>query len=497
MAIRIGTSGFIYEHWRRRFYPPSARGSELELYARAFDTVELNVTFYRMPPSSTFRSWAARVPEGFLFAVKASRYLTHVRRLKEPASSVELLVERASELGSHLGPILIQLPPDLKLDLAALEATLDAFPAGIRLAVEPRHSSWFVDDIRRALAERNVALCVADRRGPITPLWRTADWTYLRFHAGRAAPRSCYDPAELDSGPSGSKAGGAATRRASSTSTTTAMPAPCATRACSRAPWIGAASGWRASRSCLTTCSSTRASSRPTPRAAPRAPRPAPGDRPGPLPDARLRRCTNDRAATDAADSGRREPPGQGGRDRHAGSLLVIGERGARVHLETDRLAIGRDTQVDATELEPERGCQADATLAKVGVDRVWLDERVGSTGCARISVVGGPVGHPRREDLVAHGMDPEVDPVDPGLELDGAPADAVQAGDVEIGQHVDDRSDPAHRLVDQAPVPRPELDDRLGIAGDERLRYRKAGGRDQLELIGLGRVARLGDARD
>jgi uncharacterized protein YecE (DUF72 family) len=198
MAIRIGTSGFIYEHWRRRFYPPSARGSELELYARTFDTVELNVTFYRMPPSSTFRSWAARVPEGFLFAVKASRYLTHVRRLKEPRASVELLVERASELGSHLGPILIQLPPDLELDLSALEATLDAFPAGIRLAVEPRHASWFVEDVRRVLAARNVALCVADRRGPITPIWRTADWAYLRFHAGRAAPRSCYGPGELE-----------------------------------------------------------------------------------------------------------------------------------------------------------------------------------------------------------------------------------------------------------------------------------------------------------
>ena len=89
MAIRIGTSGFIYEHWRRRFYPPSARGSELELYAQTFDTVELNVTFYRMPSSSTFRSWAARVPEGFLFAVKASRYLTHVRRLKEPRPPVD------------------------------------------------------------------------------------------------------------------------------------------------------------------------------------------------------------------------------------------------------------------------------------------------------------------------------------------------------------------------------------------------------------------------
>ena len=119
MAIRVGTSGFIYEHWRHRFYPPSARGSELEHYARTFDTVELNVTFYRMPPRSTFRSWAARVPDDFVFAVKASRYLTHVRRLKDPRPSVELLVDRASELGSHLGPILIQLPPDLELDLPA------------------------------------------------------------------------------------------------------------------------------------------------------------------------------------------------------------------------------------------------------------------------------------------------------------------------------------------------------------------------------------------
>jgi uncharacterized protein YecE (DUF72 family) len=198
MAIRIGTSGFIYEHWRGRFYPPSARGSELEWYAQAFDTVELNVTFYRMPPASTFRSWASRVPDGFLFAVKASRYITHVKRLQEPRPSVELLVDRARELGAHLGPILIQLPPDLEHDLPALEETLDAFPPGLRLAFEPRHASWFVDDVRRALADRNVALCVADRRGPITPLWRTADWVYLRFHAGRATPRSCYRAGELE-----------------------------------------------------------------------------------------------------------------------------------------------------------------------------------------------------------------------------------------------------------------------------------------------------------
>jgi uncharacterized protein YecE (DUF72 family) len=197
MALRIGTSGFIYEHWRRRFYPPAARGAELEWFAQSFDTVELNVTFYRMPPASTFRSWAARVPAGFLFAVKASRYLTHVKRLKDPRASVDLLVERAKELGSHLGPILIQLPPDLELDLPALQETLDAFPADLRLAVEPRHDSWFTEEFRQALTVRRVALCVADRRGPITPVWRTTDWSYVRFHAGRAQPRSCYGPTEL------------------------------------------------------------------------------------------------------------------------------------------------------------------------------------------------------------------------------------------------------------------------------------------------------------
>jgi uncharacterized protein YecE (DUF72 family) len=197
-AIRIGTSGFIYDHWRGRFYPPSARGSELERYAEAFDTVELNVTFYRLPPSRTFRSWARRVPADFIFAVKASRYLTHVRRLRDPRESVALLLDRARELGDHLGPVLVQLPPDLELDLGALEATLDAFPPDIRVAVEPRHDSWFVDPVRRLLTDRNAALCVADRRGPITPLWRTADWAYLRVHAGRSTPRSCYAEPALE-----------------------------------------------------------------------------------------------------------------------------------------------------------------------------------------------------------------------------------------------------------------------------------------------------------
>lgn len=192
MAVRIGTSGFIYDHWRGRFYPPSTRASELEFYAARFDTVELNVTFYRMPSAATFRSWAARVPDGFLFAVKASRYLTHVKRLREPGDSVKFLVDRASELGPHLGPILLQLPPDMPADIGRLEGALDAFPSSIRLAVEPRHGSWFTEELRAMLSARGTALCLADRRGPVTPPWRTTGWAYLRFHGGRARPSSCY-----------------------------------------------------------------------------------------------------------------------------------------------------------------------------------------------------------------------------------------------------------------------------------------------------------------
>lgn len=197
MTVRVGCSGFIYEHWRGRFYGPGTRGTELEAYARAFDTVELNVTFYRMPSSATFRAWARRVPDDFVFAVKASRYITHIRRLREVRESVDFLMERATELGDHLGPILLQLPPDLEVDPDNLLATLDGFPAGIRVALEPRHPSWFVDEVEAILEDRNIALCLADRRGPVTPLWHPADWSYLRFHGGGGAPRSCYSMAAL------------------------------------------------------------------------------------------------------------------------------------------------------------------------------------------------------------------------------------------------------------------------------------------------------------
>ncbi len=198
MPVRIGTSGWQYRHWRERFYPRGlAQSGWLDFYVRHFDTVELNVTFYRQPRPSVFEAWARRVPDGFLFAVKASRYLTHVRRLERPRASVDYLLDGATRLGDRLGPILLQLPPDMPAAPDRLAATLDAFPAGVRLAVEPRHASWFHDEVRAVLAARDAALCWGDRRGPLTPAWRTADWGYVRFHEGGAQPRPCYGTTAL------------------------------------------------------------------------------------------------------------------------------------------------------------------------------------------------------------------------------------------------------------------------------------------------------------
>ena len=193
MPFLIGTSGWQYRHWRETFYPRGlAQTKWLEFYAERFDTVESNAAFYRLPEAQTFAAWAERTPPSFLMAVKASRYLTHILRLNEPEEPVRLLVERAKHLGGKLGPILLQLPPTLRIEIDRLRRTLDAFPPDWRVAVEFRHKSWFTDQARRELSDRGVALCLADRRGPMTPIWRTADWTYLRFHTGRATPPPCY-----------------------------------------------------------------------------------------------------------------------------------------------------------------------------------------------------------------------------------------------------------------------------------------------------------------
>ncbi len=190
MPVLVGTSGWQYRHWRDAFYPAGVPQRQwLEYYAGRFPTVESNGTFYRLPARATFEQWRARTPDGFVVAVKASRYLTHVRRLRDPAGPVGRMLEAFAGLGEKLGPVLLQLPPDMRADHALLDQALAQFPPGTRVAVEPRHRSWWSDPVRDVLTARGAALCWADRAGqPVTPLWRTADWGYVRFHEGTATP---------------------------------------------------------------------------------------------------------------------------------------------------------------------------------------------------------------------------------------------------------------------------------------------------------------------
>ena len=201
MPVLIGTSGWLYRDWRGKLYPdrgvPQRRW--LEYYAERFGTVELNNAFYRLPQQDTFARWRESTPPGFVMAVKASRYLSHIRRLRDPAEPVARLMARAAGLGDRLGPVLIQLPPSLSVSVDLLRATLRCFPPEVRVAVEPRHPSWWTGQVRDVLAEHDAALCWADRlEEPVTPLWRTASWGYLRFHEGAADPWPNYRQRSLD-----------------------------------------------------------------------------------------------------------------------------------------------------------------------------------------------------------------------------------------------------------------------------------------------------------
>ena len=188
MTVIIGTSGWQYRDWRGRFYPQRLpQRLWLEHHAEHFATVESNNAFYRLPERTTFEAWRARTPPDFRWAVKASRFLTHIKRLRDPAEPVSRLVERVAGLGDRLDAVLLQLPPTLKADAELLRECLAQFPEGIRVAVEPRHESWWTDEVRALLERYEAALCWADRaEQPVAPLWRTAEWGYLRLHTGAA-----------------------------------------------------------------------------------------------------------------------------------------------------------------------------------------------------------------------------------------------------------------------------------------------------------------------
>ena len=198
--MAVGTSGWHYRDWRGAFYPadlPTRRW--LEYYASRFRTVELNNSFYRLPTEDAFRAWRDAVPGDFVFAVKASRYLTHYRRLRDPEEPVERLLGAIAGLGDKTGPVLLQLPPDLRADPEALERVIDAFAKRVRLACEFRHDSWHTDDVYGLLRDRDVALCLTDRRNRHGPVARTASWGFLRMHEGTAEPRPHYGTRALQS----------------------------------------------------------------------------------------------------------------------------------------------------------------------------------------------------------------------------------------------------------------------------------------------------------
>lgn len=186
--LRIGTSGWVYRHWLDRFYPPKMPSDEqLPFYAREFDSVEVNYSFYRLPPRSVFETWREQVPADFLFAVKASRYLTHLKKLKEPEEPLRRLMESASGLGAKLGPLLFQFAPNWHADVSRLRAflgALDAYP-GIRSTFEFRHTSWFVPEVYSLLERAGAALCIAVRKDEPLNLRLTAPWTYIRVHGGQ------------------------------------------------------------------------------------------------------------------------------------------------------------------------------------------------------------------------------------------------------------------------------------------------------------------------
>ncbi len=200
--IRIGCSGWNYQHWRNGvFYPPRLPQRRwLEFYARHFDTVEINATFYRLPKEQAVANWVRESPPGFLFAVKMSRYVTHVKRLREPAPSIELFYSRIRPLvrSPKLGPVLWQLPGTFRRDDERLARALEALPPG-RHCFEFRHESWFADEIYELLRRHGAALVLGDTPGrPFQTHELTADWTFIRFHHGTRGRYSNYSERELE-----------------------------------------------------------------------------------------------------------------------------------------------------------------------------------------------------------------------------------------------------------------------------------------------------------
>jgi len=200
-STRIGCSGWNYADWRGTFYPPrEPQRRWLEVYAQRFDTVEVNTTFYRLPRRDAVAGWATQTPEDFTFAVKASRYLTHIKRLTDLRDAIARFYERIEPLleAGKLGPVLWQLPGNFRRDDERLHAWLDALPDG-RHTIEFRHESWFRAPVMRALREHDVALTIGDHpERPFQTLQATASWRFVRFHYGHRGRAGNYSATEIE-----------------------------------------------------------------------------------------------------------------------------------------------------------------------------------------------------------------------------------------------------------------------------------------------------------
>ena len=193
MKVIAGTSGYAFKEWKGSFYPEEVKDDGmLAYYAGKFPTVEINNTFYRLPKEHVLREWAAQVPEAFTFAIKASQRITHHARLKpECAGAVEFLLTNTSVLGERLGPVLFQLPPNLKQDVPRLQAFVDTLPTDRRFTIEFRNQTWFTDDVYDVLRRRGIAMCITEQPEFASPVVATAPWGYARLH------RLDYDDAAL------------------------------------------------------------------------------------------------------------------------------------------------------------------------------------------------------------------------------------------------------------------------------------------------------------
>lgn len=194
----IGTSGWRYEHWIGTVYPDDRKPDDwLGFYAGFLRSVEINSTFYGLPQRTAVEAWRTATPPGFVFAVKASRYLTHMKKLKDPQAGLDRLLEAIHPLGDRLGPILFQLPPRWRSNAGRLEAFLGALPPATRSAFEFRDSSWHNDDVLALLRRHNAAFCMFELAGERSPQPVTADFAYIRLHGPDAAYQGRYGDRSL------------------------------------------------------------------------------------------------------------------------------------------------------------------------------------------------------------------------------------------------------------------------------------------------------------